>query len=187
MAFFWRPKRSRAAFETQMLPHLDSAYSLARWLLQRPDEAEDAVQDAYMRAINAFDQYQGGEARAWLLAIVRNVCLTQLRRRGARDNVIVLGDAWDRAELSAASAELPADLKIERREDSDRVRAAIAALPEALREVVVLREIEGMSYRDIATVIGVPIGTVMSRLARARDRLAQILDAVRPTAAGGQR
>lgn len=170
-----------------MLPHLDAAYTLARWLLQRPDEAEDAVQDAYMRAINGFDRYQGGDARAWLLAIVRNVCFTALRRRGARDNVIVLGDAWDRAELATASADVSADRAIERREDADRVRAAIATLPEALREVVVLREIEELSYRDIAAIVGVPIGTVMSRLARARERLASLLDEDRTTVAGGRR
>lgn len=158
-----------------MLPHLDAAYTLARWLLRRPEEADDAVQEAFMRALKAFDGYEGGDARAWLLAIVRNVCFTQLKRRSSHDNVIVLGEAFERQEQIAASAEPTPDRALEQRQDAERVRAAIAELPAEFREVLVLREIEEMSYRDIAGIAGIPMGTVMSRLARARERLAQAL------------
>ena len=158
-----------------MLPHLDAAYTLARWLLRRSAEADDAVQESYVRALKSFDSYAGGDARAWLLAIVRNVCFTALRRQSARDNVIVLGEAWDRAEISAPSAEPAPDRALEQRQDADRVWAAIAELPPIFREVVVLREIEEMSYRDIASITGSPVGTVMSRLARAREKLAELL------------
>lgn len=158
-----------------MLPHLDAAYTLARWLLRRPEEADDAVQEAFMRALRAFDGYEGGDARAWLLAIVRNVCFTQLKRQSSRDNVIVLGEAFERQEQIAASGEPTPDRALEQRQDAERVRAAIAELPAEFREVLVLREIEEMSYRDIAGIAGIPMGTVMSRLARARERLAQAL------------
>lgn len=174
---FWRERRSRTAFETLMLPHLDAAYSLARWLLRRADAADDAVQESYIRALKAFDAYEGGDARAWLLAIVRNVCFTALRRQATHDNVIMLGEAWERAEMFVASGEPAPDRALEQRQDSDRLRQAIAALPPEFREVLVLREIEEMSYRDIAKVVGIPAGTVMSRLARARDRLAEALGA----------
>lgn len=171
-------RRSRADFEQVVLEHLDAAYTLARWLMRNPHEAEDAVQDACLRAFQAFDGYAGGSAKAWLLTIVRNVCLTRLRRGGS-PKVVRLDDVMAQVEQLSVSPNIAADdrpdMQLIAAQDRTRVTQAIARLPEAFREVILLREIEELSYQDIAAIAGVPIGTVMSRLARGRERLKTLL------------
>jgi len=184
---FLRFGRSRAAFEQLMLPQLDAAYSLARWLLRRPEDAEDAVQEAYLRALKGFAGYAGGDPRSWLLAIVRNACYSALRRRAAMENVIVLSDAIDRLEAVDPDINSLPDRNLERKQASAHLHAILDALPPIHREVLVLREIEEMSYREIARVIGAPVGTVMSRLARAREQLAERLESPQARERGGGR
>jgi RNA polymerase sigma factor (sigma-70 family) len=157
-------------FEELILTHLDAAYTLARYLLRDEHDAQDAVQDAALRAFRHFSGYRGGDPRAWFLVIVRNCCHTRLRRRW-RDRVTVpLAD--DHASVVRGSEETDASAI----EGSDRaaITRAVESLPAEFREVIVLREIEQLSYAQISGIIGVPIGTVMSRLSRARKRLAAI-------------
>ncbi len=150
-----------------MLPHLDAAYNLARWLLRHEHDAEDAVQDAFLRAHQAFDRFRGTDARPWLLTIVRNVCYTRLRER-RRDGAPEAfddeahGSTFDPAETNAAAW---------RETKSVLLRQALEQLPAEFREMIVLHELEGLAYREIAVVAEIPIGTVMSRLARARQKL----------------
>ncbi len=159
----------RRRFEAEALPHLDAAYNLARWLSRSPSDAEDIVQDAMLRAYRAFGGFRGGDARPWLLAIVRNCWRNAAadRRRRRQDPLPdeggepLVADAPDPEALALAASE------------QRRLDTAIAALPEEYREVLVLREMEDMSYREIAEVVEAPIGTVMSRLARARALLRQ--------------
>src|SRR5262249_44254610 len=168
-------------FDTEALPHLDAAYNLAYWLVRNNADAQDVVQDAYLRAFKAYGQFNGGDIRPWLLTIVRNVAYRWLsvRKRGA--NVVSIEDALAGRDgekgptFEPASDEPSAeDLLIS---DGERslVRRALAELTPSFREVIVLREFEGLSYQDIASVIGVPAGTVMSRLSRARDQLKDVL------------
>ncbi len=167
----------REEYQRLILPHLPAAYNLARWLMRHPQDAEDAVQDAMLRAWRAFDGYAGGDAASWVLSIVRNTCYTALARRQRQSNVVRIDSAM-RSEIVAATAETaPApDEQAHERLEARRLHAAIERLPELMREVIVLREIESLSYAQIAAVTTVPIGTVMSRLARARDRLRTILE-----------
>ena len=173
-------KQSRAEFERLMLPHLDAAHNLARWLLRHSQDAEDAVQDAYLRAFKAFDGYAGGDAKAWLMTIVRNACLTRLKRRSS-GTVILFDDRQERPEVAqdvnvyGQGAPLLADVQLIAQHERGRVTRALMALPEPFREAVVLREFEELSYAQIAEITGVPTGTVMSRLARARQRLKSLL------------
>jgi RNA polymerase sigma factor (sigma-70 family) len=160
-----------AAFERVVLPHLDAAHNLARWLLKDASRAEDVVQDAAVRAISYFGSYQGGDGRAWFLQIVRNVAYSALSRRTLA--VVPLGgeaDGVDPAELVMDGADNPEQALV-RREGLERLDQALAALPVVLRECLVLRELEELSYQEISRVVGVPIGTVMSRLWRARRAL----------------
>jgi RNA polymerase sigma-70 factor, ECF subfamily len=154
-------------FEETILPHLDAAYNLARWMLGNDQDAQDVVQEASLRAYRFFDGYRGGDAKAWLLAIVRNTSLSW-RRRSQRDKSNVLFDELTHdAKVEAPNAE-------DRMVDADRMvalRNCIEALPEDQREVLILREFEEMSYKQIAETTSLPVGTVMSRLARARQRL----------------
>lgn len=162
-----------ARFETLMLPHLDAAHTLARYLTRDAHDAEDVVQEAYVRALKYFDGFRGTAARAWLLSIVRNTAHTwQRRQRGAEfvEFDEVLHSDVDEAE--------PADAGLLREVDQAQVQRALDALPLEFREVIVLREVQDLSYREIADVLEVPVGTVMSRLARARQRLARALSAV---------
>jgi RNA polymerase sigma factor (sigma-70 family) len=164
-------QREVERFERVVLAHLDDAYTLARYLLRDEHDAQDVVQDAVLRALRHFEGYRDGDARAWLLAIVRNCCLTwQRRHRGDR---FVVPFADEVAEHSTDSRETDT-LAIERSERAMLARA-IASLPTEFREVIVLREVEELSYKEISDVVGVPMGTVMSRLARARKRLAAAL------------
>jgi RNA polymerase sigma factor (sigma-70 family) len=164
-------QRTFGTFEQVVLPHLDAAYNLARWLTRREHDAEDVVQEAYLRAFNAFDKFQGGEARCWLLTIVRNTCYTWLVRNRER----VPTASFDEALHDVAGYDLNPALILQQRGDREAVRQAVEELPVEFREVVILREFEGLSYKEIAAVAEVPVGTVMSRLARARTRLERTL------------
>jgi RNA polymerase sigma-70 factor (ECF subfamily) len=154
---------------TEQVPHLDDAYSLARWLTGNPTDAEDVVQDACLRALRALDGAPGEHPRAWLLAIIRNTAFTWLAKN--RPNAVVLAGGVEEAHahpgVEEQAAPTPEDALIAKA-DRESVTAAIDALPVAFKEVLVMREINGLSYREIAETIGAPIGTVMSRLARAR-------------------
>jgi RNA polymerase sigma-70 factor, ECF subfamily len=158
-------------FERVVLPYLDDAYTLARYLLRDEHDAQDVVQEAALRALRYFDGYSGGDARAWLLAIVRNCVVNWKRRYRAEERSVPFVDAIDASIGASHEADAAAI------ESSERVRVqqAIDALPVEFREVIVLREVQELSYREISDVLGVPIGTVMSRLARARRRLATLL------------
>jgi RNA polymerase sigma factor (sigma-70 family) len=170
--------KMRSEFEHRILPHAPAAYSLARWLLRHPQDAEDALQDGILKALKAFHGYNGGNAEAWLLAIVRNTCLTLLERRRAEGKVVVLADVAQRQDNGQSGVPDPApqqDAAIIAEEERRRIRSAVAALPLPFREVLVLREYHDLSYREIADIVGAPVGTVMSRLARARERLTATL------------
>ncbi len=162
-------------FAQAVLPHVDAAYNLARWLTGDAQDADDVVQDACLRAFRLFGGFRGGDGRPWLLAIVRNTWFSECtRRRQARtqpwqDDA----DQLPADDLAAYGAD-PAVL-LARADDARRMQAALARLSVAYREVLVLRELEDLPYRDIAAIIDVPVGTVMSRLARARQQLARLL------------
>ncbi|AYB54416.2 RNA polymerase sigma factor [Ralstonia solanacearum] len=162
-------------FAQAVLPHVDAAYNLARWLTGDAQDADDVVQEACLRAFRLFGGFRGGDGRPWLLAIVRNTWFSECaRRKQARmqswqDDADPL-PADDLATYGADPAALLA-----RADDVRRMRAALARLPVAYREVLVLRELEDLPYRDIAAIVDVPVGTVMSRLARARQQLARLL------------
>ena len=154
-----------------MLPHLDAAYNLARWLVRREAEAEDLAQDAMLRAYRFFGGFRGGDARAWLLKIVRNVCYTWLEAARATE-----GSAEFDEEVHGAAEVTPESLALAGAE-RERLARALQELPAKFREMLVLRELEGCSYKEIAEITGSPIGTVMSSLSRARRRLGQSLGA----------
>jgi RNA polymerase sigma-70 factor (ECF subfamily) len=160
-------------FETLVLPHLDAAHNLARWLLRDGAAAEDAVQEAALRAFRYLTSLRDGEdPRPWFLAIVRNTCFTALARSQGRAELTGLDDSdWD--ALPSSAPEPPQTLS--RQREREAVDRAIAALSPVLREVIVLRELEELDYRAIAQIAGVPVGTVMSRLSRARARLKELL------------
>ena len=154
-----------------MLPHLDAAFNYARWLTRSDTDAEEVVQEAYLRALRFFSSLRSDDARAWLLAIVRNAWFARAPRAGRADV------PFDEATTAAESDEaLDPEALVIQRQTVERVRGAIEELPTDFREVIVLRELEGLSYKEIAAVAGIPIGTVMSRLARARERLLLLLE-----------
>lgn len=158
-------------FQECVLPYLDAAHNLARYLLRDAHEAEDAVQESFLRAIRHFEDFRGVDGRAWLLSIVRNTCLTRLRgRRSSSVNVEFDEEIHNVEERSPGP-----DVDLERKTATQSVREGLDRLAVEYREVIVLRELEGMSYKEIAQVSGVPIGTVMSRLARGRRQLQLIL------------
>ena len=171
----------RVRFERLVLPHLDAAYSLAAWLLRDDAQAEDAVQEAYLRAFRFFDGLRGDEARPWLLGIVRNTCYSflQLARREAGTASFEEDGCGEEAVATGAVVSFPVNPEAAaiRAADRARVHECLRALPPEYREAVVLREIHGCSYREIAAVCAVPIGTVMSRLSRGRRLLQQSLAA----------
>lgn len=158
------------AFEQAVLPHLGAAYNLARWLIRSDQDAEDVVQDAYLRALRFFGGFRGGDSRAWLLTIVRHTCYTWLRQKRSYE----LNTVFDEELHSPVYTADPETLLI-RQVDTATLRAALEALPVEFREVVVLRDLEGLTYKEIAGIADIPMGTVMSRLARARKRLQQAL------------
>jgi RNA polymerase sigma-70 factor, ECF subfamily len=154
-------------FEQLMLPHMDSAYNLARWLLRDPHEADDAVQEAFLRAFKAFGKFRGADGRAWLLTIVRNVCYSIMRAGKKAHMRETFSDELHGSVEDGAASNAVAWLEVH----SDLLNRALERLPTEFREVIVLHEIEGLAYRQISDVADIPLGTVMSRLARARGRL----------------
>ena len=156
-------------FEEAALPHLRAAYNLARWLTRNETDAEDVVQEAYLRAYKHFGSFHGGDGRPWLLAIVRNTCYTWMQHNRSPELTIPLDDDLHEIE----SKDLNPEALLLQSADTQMVRQALEELPVEFREVLVLRELEGLSYKQIADVSDIPIGTVMSRLARARKRLQQ--------------
>jgi RNA polymerase sigma factor (sigma-70 family) len=166
-------------FRRVILPHLDAAYNLARYLTRDPVLAEDVAQEAVLRAFRAFGQFRGVTPRAWLLAIVRNCCFTAQGRGGSAVGLVVhessLSDDIARQVSEHPDTSPNPEEAAQRQDDVARVRAAVEAIPEPFREAVVLRDLEDLTYAEIAEVTGVPIGTVMSRLARGRAMLAKQL------------
>jgi RNA polymerase sigma factor (sigma-70 family) len=170
--------RSRR-FQQLALPHLDAAYNLARWLCGNASDADDVVQEAFMRAFRFFDTFRGDSARPWLLAIVRRTWFTEWRRRASAHEVAGFDDTQEEAALEGWSpASVDPQTLLIREEDSRLVHAALERLPVEYREVLILRELEELSYREIATIADLPVGTVMSRLARGRRKLATALTAL---------
>ncbi len=163
-------------FRATVLPHLDAAYNLARWLVRDARDAEDVVQDAMLRALRHFDGFRGRDARRWLLAIVRNAAWAWLGARRPADLVEPGDDSLD-AAFALAAPDLDPESRAIRAAERRAVDAALAALPVVFREALILRELEELSYREIAQVLDVPIGTVMSRLSRGRTLLAVALGA----------
>jgi RNA polymerase sigma-70 factor (ECF subfamily) len=158
-------------FEETVLPHLDAAFNYARWLTRNDADAEDVVQDACVRAMRFFSSLRDDDARAWLFTIVRNAWYSRVSRKANVAEGTRLNDGQDQRPDNA----LDPEERLLQQHTVGLVRAALEQLPVDFREVIVLREIEGLSYREIAEIAGVPIGTVMSRLARARERLQTIL------------
>lgn len=162
-----------ADFERVVLPHLDAAYNLARWLVDDATLAQDIVQDAVMRALGYFGSFRGGDARAWLLRIVRNTAYTALaaRNRGGTASLDAVGRDGEATALQVHDPADDPEAALARSEGAAQLDRALAALPLELRECLVLRELQELSYKEISHVTGVPIGTVMSRLWRARQVL----------------
>jgi RNA polymerase sigma-70 factor (ECF subfamily) len=166
------PARARR-FREAALPHLDAVYTLARYLLRDPTDAEDAVQECYLRALRHFDTLRGQEVKPWLFAILRNVCRVEYGRRSR----VLLYDV--NAEPDKSETTLPLwreaqdtpETEMLRKLDAGTIQGLVAALPDVFREVIVLRELDDLSYREIAGIVGAPVGTVMSRLARGRAML----------------
>ncbi|HXD50274.1 MAG TPA: sigma-70 family RNA polymerase sigma factor [Burkholderiales bacterium] len=159
-------------FRAAALPYLDDVYTLARYLLRNTADAEDAAQECYLRAFRHFETFRGGPIKPWLLAILRNVCRAEYARRGA---LTAVADNLDEAENKSdglwSEAQSSPETETLQRLDGESMQRLITQLPGAFREALVLREVNDLSYREIADVTGVPVGTVMSRLARARGLL----------------
>ena len=170
-----------SSFERLALPHMDAAYNLAFWLVRNQADAEDVVQESYLRAFRGFHGFAGPDFKPWLLAIVRNAAFRWLNNRRRSGNVISMDEAFAGhtsgapAEAQIASDEPTPEAELLGKVDRDLVRAALDELPPIFREVLVLREIEGLAYREIAEAAGAPIGTIMSRLARGRNELRKAL------------
>jgi len=169
-----RESNTLGQFEQTILAHLDAAYNLARWLTHDDDDAQDVVQEACLRAYRYFDSFRGGDSRTWLLTIVRHTCYSWLHKNRAQEFV-----SYDEELHDVESADSPEELLLASI-DQQTLRSALEELPVEYREVILLREFEDMSYKEIAHIAGIPIGTVMSRLARARKLLQQRLS--RPAA-----
>ena len=161
-------RRRQARFEAVALPHLDAAYALARWLTRNDADAADVVQEAFLRAFRYFDSYRGDDAKSWVLKIVRRTCYTWLERNRLGD---VSLEAEEEFGNAVATSAIDTEALLESRSNLRLLDRLIEALPAPLRETIVLRELHEIGYRDIAEVTGVPIGTVMSRLHRARAQL----------------
>jgi len=160
-----------ARFEEIVLPHLGAAYNLARWLVHNQADAEDIVQEAYLRAFRSFGGYYGGDSRSWLLTIVRNTCYTWLQQNRLLRTAEPIDDQLDELDPDFADPEV----LLQQSADAEMLREALQELPVEFREVMVLREMEELSYKEIANIADLPVGTVMSRLARGRRRLQTLL------------
>ncbi|MGA3239355.1 MAG: sigma-70 family RNA polymerase sigma factor [Bryobacteraceae bacterium] len=160
-------------FEQTIVPHLNAAYNLARWLTRNQDVADDLVQEAYLRAFRFFDGFHGGDGRAWLLAVVRNTCLTWLRRNKSGGSSV----EFNEEAHALAGGQENIEQRLVKNAKIDALRKCVESLPVEYREIVVMRELEEMSYREISEAAGVPIGTVMSRLSRGRMRLLDCMEA----------
>ena len=160
-----------AQFEQVVLPHFDAAYNLARWLTRGGQDAEDLVQEALLRAFTFFDGFRGGDGKAWLLTIVRNTCYSWLRKSRGQELLTEFDETLHSPTSQAAS---PEAIQL-RQAEARLLKEGMEKLPAEFREVLVLRELEGMSYKEIAEITGVALGTVMSRLSRARQRLLECL------------
>jgi RNA polymerase sigma-70 factor (ECF subfamily) len=158
-------------FEQAMMPHMNAAYNLARWLTRNEDDAQDIVQEAYLRAFKFFDGFHGLDARAWLLTTVRNTCYTWLEQNRRNRNATSFDEEIHSLDEDAMN---PSALAL-KSGDVEMIRKSLEELPDEFREVIVLRDLEEMPYKQIAEVIKAPLGTVMSRLARARGKLKRIL------------
>lgn len=161
-------------FESAVLPHLDAAHNLARWLMRNDEDAQDAVQESCMKALRSFHALRGSDFRPWFLAIVRNTCFTCLNRRTGAQGAAAEQSLDSGMEVAADLTCDPQAIAI-RAADAEFVRHAIDQLSAVLKEAIILREMEGLSYKEIGRITGVPIGTVMSRLARGRTQLQAIL------------
>jgi RNA polymerase sigma-70 factor (ECF subfamily) len=168
----WLQEENKAAqFEAVALPLFGAAYNLARWLVRNDRDAEDVVQEAYLRAFRFFGGYRGGDSRSWLLTIVRNTCYTWLQQNRSRE---LTDPIEDKLEELGVNAENPETLLLQN-VNAELVRRALEELPIEFREVLIMREMEELSYKEISTIAELPIGTVMSRLARGRKRLRELL------------
>jgi RNA polymerase sigma-70 factor (ECF subfamily) len=167
-------RRRQARFEAIALPHLDGAYALARWLTHNDADAADVVQEAFLRAFRYFESYRGDDAKSWVLKIVRRTCHTWLERNRPAD--VVSLEAEEEFGNAVATSAIETEALLESRSDLRRLDRLIEALPAPLREAIVLRELQELGYREIAEITGVPIGTVMSRLHRARSALRRAWD-----------
>ena len=161
-------------FEVLALPHLNAAYNLARWLTHNDHDAQDVVQEAFERAMRYIGNFRGDNARAWLLQTVRNTCFTWMKENRPAERMFLDDTDDDAHELAAPATDEPPALAM-RKADRQQINQAIANLPVAYREVLVLRELEELSYNDIARIADIPVGTVMSRLARARGLMREAL------------
>jgi RNA polymerase sigma-70 factor (ECF subfamily) len=159
---------SEGSFERDLLPHLNSAYNLARWLTRNEQDAQDIVQETYLRAFKAYHRFRGGDARPWLMKIVRNVYYTSVERSSSRQFVDLDEDLVTNDPRSANAEQL-----LIQESSAVLIRRALETLPTRSREILMLRELEGMSYKEISTIMDLPTGTVMSSLSRARARLRQ--------------
>lgn len=159
--------KSSSRFEHTMLPHLPAAYNVARWLTRRPDDAHDIVQDAYVRAFRHFGSYRGENAKAWLLTIVRHTAYNWLRQHRAHE----FSPLPDPDVIEIPETAQNPEQRVEQQATQERLRQALEDIPLEFREVILLRDLEGFSYKEIAEITGLPMGTIMSRLSRARDRL----------------
>ena len=166
-------KEELMSFEEAMLPHLDAAHNLARWLLRNEQDAQDVVQEAYLRAFKSFSGFHGSNGRAWLLTIVRNTSYTLLKKNRAVD----LTTAFDEEIHGAREESVSPATILEQSEGAELIKEAMDELPVEFREILTLRHQEGLSYKEIADIVQIPPGTVMSRLARARGKLRECLAA----------
>jgi len=160
-----------ASFEAMMLPHMDAAHNLARWLLRNEQDAQDVVQEAYLRAFKSFSGFHGSNGRAWLLTIVRNTSYTLLKKNHAVD----LTTTFDEEVHAIGHESISPATILERAEDAELIKNAMEELPVEFREILTLRHQESLSYNEIGEILKIPIGTVMSRLARARAKLKEYL------------
>jgi RNA polymerase sigma-70 factor (ECF subfamily) len=160
----------QALFEQRILPHVNAAYNLARWLTRNEHDAEDLVQEAYLRAFRSIDTFEGQDGKAWLLAVVRNTCFTWLKKKGERPAV-----EFDERMHSGADESPDAESMLLTEAALGSLNGCLEALPVEFREAIILRELEELSYKEISDIARVPVGTVMSRIARGRRRLQQCL------------